>query len=81
MLGWSRSDRFLSPMARREVANLLETGLMTIVEALRALAGNSKLMATLPPGPPEAPAVVATLGQSVHGRAQRQAAHVRAEAL
>jgi len=35
---------------------------MTIVEAVRALVGNPKLMATLPPGPPEAPAVVATSG-------------------
>lgn len=35
---------------------------MTIVEAMRALVGNPKLMALLPPGPPNAPAVVATPG-------------------
>ena len=35
---------------------------MTIIEAMRALVGNPKLMATLPPGPPDAPAVVASRG-------------------
>ena len=62
LLGWSRSDKFLSPTRRREVACLLEIHRMTITEAMRALVGNPKLMATLPPGPPGAPAVVATSG-------------------
>lgn len=33
---------------------------MTITEALRALAGNPKLLAILQPGPPEQPALILT---------------------
>jgi hypothetical protein len=33
---------------------------MTFVEALRAIAGNPKLLAVLPPGPPDQPAIILT---------------------
>ena len=38
---------------------------MTIVEALRAVAGNPKLLAVLPPGPPEQPALITTPGMRI----------------
>ena len=33
---------------------------MTVVEALRAICGNPKLLAVLPPGPPDQPALITT---------------------
>jgi len=38
---------------------------MTIIEALRAIAGNPKLLAVLPPGPPDQPALITTPGMRV----------------
>ena len=38
---------------------------MTLVEAVRAIAGNPKLLAVLPPGAPEQPAIVVTPGMRI----------------
>jgi len=38
---------------------------MTIAEALRALTGNPKLLAVLPPGPPDQPALTMTPGNRI----------------
>jgi hypothetical protein len=38
---------------------------MTLAEALRALIGNPKLLAVLPPGPPDQPALTMTPGNRI----------------
>jgi hypothetical protein len=38
---------------------------VTILEALRAVCGNPKLLAVLPPGPPEQPALITTPGMRI----------------
>ena len=47
------------------MADPLRVYAMTIAEALLAIAGNPKLLAVLPPGPPDQPALIMTPGNRI----------------
>ena len=60
LLGWSRSDKFLFPTYRQGLLHSVGKYDMDFPEVLRRIAGNPKLLAVLPPGPPGAPAIILT---------------------